>query len=150
MRRGRRPVVLALALLLAAVACAGCGRTTIRGTGTPPEERAKADTAGAIQAFWHGFTGGDGGAVCEVSTRRLIALWRAMGGNCAAGQGQAVLSQGLDLYDARVSGGRVQMLTGAHGPYKAHRIVFTTVREAGRWKVDRFELLPPRTEALRG
>jgi hypothetical protein len=147
--RGSARGMLGVGSLAAVLAAAGCGETTIRVTGTPAEERAKGDATEAVQGFWRAFTSGDIRAQCDLSTGRLLALRRAVGGSCTGGGGDPSLSQGLDVHDSDVAGSRVKVLTGAHDPYTAHRILFTTVRVGGRWKVQSFALLPPRSQGIR-
>jgi hypothetical protein len=140
---------LGVGLLAVVLATAGCGETTIRVTGTPGEERAKGQATEAVQGFWRAFTSGDIRAQCDLSTGRLLALRRAVGETCTGERGDPSLSQGLDVYDSDVAGSRVKVLTGAHDPYTAHRILFTAVRVGGRWKVQSFALLPPRSQGIR-
>jgi hypothetical protein len=139
-----RPVVLAL---LAALVLSGCGGTTFRVTGTPAEERAKTGAVNTVQGFWRAFTTGNGEVQCELATRRLAALRRAMGGTCAP-TNLNVPSFGVDIYDIRIEGPDVLILAGAHGPYESHRYLFRTVREGADWKVDSIDLLPPRSQGI--
>src|SRR5215213_7649259 len=97
-RRGR----IAAGALAAALACAGCGGTTFRVTGKPAEERAKTEAVNTVQGFWRAFTTGDGSAQCDLATRRLVALRRAMGGTCAPSHFPNVTSLGLDVHDVRI------------------------------------------------
>jgi hypothetical protein len=140
--------MLGAGLLLAILIWAGCGETTIRVTGTPEEERAKGDATESVQGFWRAFTSGDIPTQCDLSTGRLLSLRRAVGGTCLGPRGDPSLSQGLDVYDSKVTNSRVTVLTGAHDPYTAHRILFTAVRVDGRWKVQSFDLLPPNTQGI--
>jgi hypothetical protein len=141
-----RSALLAIALM-AALVYSGCGGTTFRVTGTPAEERAKNGAVNTLQGFWHAFTTGDQ-AQCDLVTRRLAALRRAMGGTCAPAADPDTPSLGLDIHDIRVEGPAVLILAGGHGPYESHRFLFRTVREAGDWKVDSFDLLPPRSQGI--
>jgi hypothetical protein len=72
-----------------------------------------------------------------------------MGGTCARPAYRNAASLGLDVHDTRIDGRTILVLGGGHGAYESHRFLFTTMREAGAWKVDAFELLPPRTQGIR-
>ena len=134
--------------LIAALLCSSCGDTTFRVTGTPAEERAKTGAVNAVTGFWHAFTVGDGRTQCRLASRRLVALRRAMGGTCAPSAYRDAPSLGLDIHDTRPMGRKVLVLAGGHGAYESHRLLFTTIRDAGAWKVDAVDLLPPRSKGI--
>ena len=146
MRTSRLP--LAVVALLAALVYSGCGETNFRVTGTPAEERAKTGAVNAVQGFWQAFTRGDGQAQCDLVTRRLAALRRAMGGTCTPAADPEIPSLGLDIHDIRIDGRAVLVLGGGHGPYESHRYLFRSVREAGDWKIASVDLLPSRAQGI--